>query len=477
MPNIIETRRPAADTASSPTITDSVAQEPSNDPAVKHSQPAAAQVTGKSSAILRKTLLSIIAICGIGAASYYGSQWLSFAGAHEETDDAYISGHLHQVSSRIPGTVQRVLIDDNEHVKAGQLLALLDPRDYQAQLDQARANLLQAERSAEAAKTTVEYQDTTAAGQTTNAHGAIDNATSSISKALAAQKEAESNIQTSQAQLSARDAELERAKLDYDRYESLEKQRAVTTSQRDAARRDYLVAVENRKAAVHSLDESMARLDQARETVGTARAQLVQAQAQLQLAKASGVQTHVNVHQFHTNLASIESARAALEQAELNLSYTKLTAPTAGRIGKKTLEEGQRLEPGQPVLTVVSDEAWVVANFKETQLKKMRPGQKVEIKVDSCPDHTFEGHVLSFSPASGTSFAILPSDNATGNFTKIVQRLPVKIVFTPDSLRGFENRLAPGLSVVATVDLKDAATMPQGTISDATTGIKTEKAN
>lgn len=473
MPNITETRQ-NLDATEPATEPNHAAQQESK---LLGTTVKPAPVAGRMGTIVKKGLLTGVAIASIGAAGYCGSQWLSFAGTHEETDDAYITGHLHQVSSRIPGTVQRVLIDDNEHVTAGQTLALLDPRDYQAQLNQARANLLQAERSAAAAKTTVEYQDTTATGQTTNARGAIDNAAANISKAQAAQKEAESNIQSSQAQLAARDAELDRAKLDYERYDNLEKQHAVTTSQRDAARRDYIVAVENKKAAIHALDESVARLDQAKETVGTARAQLVQAQAQLQLAKASGVQTHVNVHQFHTNLASIESAKAALEQAELNLSYTKIVAPTSGRIGKKTLEEGQRLEPGQPILTVVSDDAWVVANFKETQLKKMRPGQKVEIKVDSFPDHTFEGHVLSFSPASGTSFAILPTDNATGNFTKIVQRLPVKILFTPDSVRGYENRLAPGLSVVASVNLKGSPSVTEGTISDARTGSRTEKAN
>ena len=384
----------------------------------------------------------------------FGMRWLNFSTTHEETDDAYITGHLHPISSRIPGTVEHVYVDDNEHVKAGQLLATLDPRDYKAQLDQARANLLQAQRAAEAAKTTIEFQDTTAEGQTANARGGIIDAEASISRALAAQREAEANIQGMDAQIAARDAELERAKLDYERYDSLQKDRAVTTSQRDAAKRDYLVAVENRKTSSHNHDESMARLEQARQSVANARAKLTQAHAQMQLARASGVQSHVDERQFRTNLASIDSAKAAVEQAELNLSYTRIVAPTAGRIGKKTLEEGQRLDPGAQILVIVSDDVWVLANFKETQLKKMRPNQEVEIKVDACPEHVFKGNILNFAPASGTSFAVLPTDNATGNFTKIVQRLPVKIVFSKDSTKGYDNALSPGLSVLATVDLK-----------------------
>jgi membrane fusion protein (multidrug efflux system) len=196
--------------------------------------------------------------------------------------------------------------------------------------------------------------------------------------------------------------------------------------------------------------------------VNTSKAQLTQAQGQLQVAKASAVQTKVSEHQFDTDLATVEHAKAALEEARLNLSYTTIVAPITGRVGKKTVEEGQRIEPGQPLMTIVSDNPWVVANYKETQLAHMRAGQKVDIKIDSFPDHKFEGYVLSFSPASGQSFAVLPSDNATGNFTKIVQRLPVKILFTADSIRGYEDRLAPGLSVISTVDVSQKPVeMPQ----------------
>jgi membrane fusion protein (multidrug efflux system) len=163
--------------------------------------------------------------------------------------------------------------------------------------------------------------------------------------------------------------------------------------------------------ARQQVKQSNERLQQAQESVSASKAQLTQAQSQLTQAKASAIQTHVNERQFDTDLAAIEKAKSALEEARLNLSYTTIIAETSGRIGKKTVEEGQRIEPGEPLMTIVSDDPWVVANYKETQLKRMHAGQKVEIQIDSFPDHKFEGTVLSFSPASGASFAVLPSDN------------------------------------------------------------------
>src|SRR5262249_14591633 len=214
-------------------------------------------------------------------------------------------------------------------------------------------------------------------------------------------------------------------------------------------KRDYLVALDNRNIARHNIAQAEEQSEQAQQSAKTSQADLIKAQAQMQLAKASAVKTQVTQDQYQTNLAAVANAKASLDEALLNLSYTRIVAPTTGRVGKKTVEEGQRIEPGQPLLTITSDDPWVVANYKETQLKKMHAGQPVEIKIDAFPDHNFRGVVQSFSPASGASFAVLPSDNATGNFTKIVQRLPVKILFTRESIKGYEDRLAPGLSVIA----------------------------
>lgn len=411
-----------------------------------------------NASLIRKAVIGVVATLVLGAGASYGYQAFQHVASHEETDDAYITGHLHQVSTRVNGTVAKVLVDDNEHVKQGQVLVMLDPRDFRVKVQQALANMAQAQRRARAAQVSVQFQDTTAQGQDTNARGGIDNAVAGIARAQAEVREAQSRIEAAQASLKAKDAELDRAALDYRRFENLEAQGAISTSQKDSAKRDYLVALENRNTARQEIAQAQERFEQARQTVSASKAELVKAQAQVQLARASSVQTRVSEGEFQTNLAAVEAARAALDEAQLNLSYSRIVAPTSGRIGKKTVEEGQRVEPGQPLLTIVEDNPWVVANYKETQLKQMVAGQKVEIKIDAFPNHRFEGTVLSFAPASGSSFAILPTDNATGNFTKIVQRLPVKIVFTADSIDGYADRLTPGLSVITSIDVSSGDT-------------------
>jgi membrane fusion protein (multidrug efflux system) len=407
----------------------------------------------------KKLLMTVVLPIGLVAvAGYFGNQALRYMFTHEDTDDAYITGHLHQVSTRVNGTVERVLVDDNEHVREGQVIVLLDQRDYKAKADEALANLEQAQRQAKSAQTTISYQDVTAQGQDTNARGTVDNALAAISRSKAQVREASAKVESAQSTLGAKEAELERSLLDYKRFFKLEAEGAISTSQRDAAKRDYLVALDSRNAAKHDIAQAEQQMEEAQQSVRTSQADLTKAEALTQLAKASAVQTKVTQDQYQTNLAAVAAAKASLDEAMLNLSYTRIVAPTSGRVGKKTVEEGARIEPGQPLMTITSDDRWVVANYKETQLKKMHAGQVVDIKIDAFPDHTFQGIVQSFSPASGASFAVLPSDNATGNFTKIVQRLPVKILFTTASLRGYEDRLAPGLSVITSVDVSNHVT-------------------
>jgi len=346
------------------------------------------------------------------------------------------------------------------------VLVTLDPNDYQVKVDQALASLEEAQRQAKTAQSSVSYQDTDAQGQKMNASGSVANAVASIANSEATVREARANILNAESQLKAKQAELDRASLDYTRYNSLAKEGAVKLIERDAAKRDYLVAQENRNAARDSVTQANEKMQEAEQSVNTSKAQLTQAQAQIQLAKASAVQVQVDQAKLSTDLATIDKAKAALDEAKLNLSYTRIVAPVSGRVGKKTVEEGHRVQPGEPLLAITSDDPWVVANYKETQLAKIQIGQKVEIRIDALPDHKFEGRVLSFSPASGASFAVLPSDNATGNFTKIVQRLPVKILFTAESVKGYEDRLAPGLSVISSVDLTSKPSMV-GTLAEA----------
>jgi membrane fusion protein (multidrug efflux system) len=213
-------------------------------------------------------------------------------------------------------------------------------------------------------------------------------------------------------------ANLEKAQSDYDRATSLYQKdvKAVSKADVDAA-----------TAALHS------------------------AQGESAAAKADTAAAHAQLAVAH---AGVATAQASVHDARLQLSYTRILAPVAGRVGKKNVESGERIQPGEALMAVVERDVWVLANLKETQLAKVKIGQKVTIEIDAVPDHDFIGHVDSFQPGSGATFALLPPDNATGNFTKIVQRVPVKIVFDPDSIRGYETRVVPGLSCQPKIDLR-----------------------
>lgn len=398
-------------------------------------------------------LLLVLVGMGLLAAAVFGYQWWQHASIHEETDNATLAGHLHQISSRVSGTVQVVLVRDNQTVRVGDPLAKLDPRDFEIKLQQARTALETARREASTAAATIALAAGRAGAQTTGARGGLSAAQAGIATAQAAVEEARAGIPTAQARLTQARANLIRAELDYRRYQTLEAQGALARQQLDGAKATYDVAVADRQAAEAGIRQARSKLTQALEGVTNAKAGLVQSRGSLQEAEAAGLQTEVNRNQYQVARAQIAQAEAALGDARLQLSYTNITAPASGRIGRRTVEAGQRVQPGQPLLAVVEDRPWVVANFKETQLERMRPNQPVEIEIDAFRDHTFTGRIDSIAPGSGAQFALLPPDNATGNFTKIVQRVPVKIVFDPESLKGYAGMLVPGMSTVVSVNV------------------------
>ncbi len=320
-----------------------------------------------------------------------GVRYLHYAAQFERTDDAYLDGKVHAVSARVAGTVAEVLTDDNRLVREGEPLLKLDPRDLQVRVDEARSERV----SAEAAVAQAEAQ----VGQ---ARGAVEEAVAGIAQTK---------------------AQLDKTALDLRRADELIREKASPQEELDTATANNEVATANAAGA--------------QSTREAARAMLRAAEASLRVA-----------------LAKRETAETLVHDAELQLSYTTVLAPADGRVGKKSVEVGQRVQPGQALLAVVSPETWVVANFKENQLARMKPGQTVDIEIDAIANHTFTGTVESFSPGTGARFSLLPPDNATGNFTKVVQRLPVKIRFTPESVRGYEERLAPGLSAVVTVRVR-----------------------
>ncbi len=348
--------------------------------------------------------------------------WLSTR-TREVTTDAYVTGHIDLVSARVPGTVLQVEVDDNQIVRKGDVLVQLDPSDLKMKVAQAKAALDATEEQAATAKTAITFSSQNASAGNTQANGGV--------------QQAEAGVSRSQDMLHQADADLERAALDDKRFENLLARHEVSQQQYDHAHTAYKGALANDAAAKTGVREAEAAV--ARATGG------------LQAAHAAFTDVDVRRKQYESALANVESAQAAYDEAKLELSYTVIEAPAEGRIGNKTVELGQRLQPGQPLLAVVEPEVWVIANFKETQLTHMKIGQSAEVKIDSFPNNRFVGHVQSFSPASGANFSLLPPENATGNFVKVVQRVPVKIVLDPDSIRDYDGRLVPGLSAVVTV--------------------------
>jgi len=398
----------------------------------------------------KRILLGALGLLAISS-SVFGYRWWQFARTHQQTNDAYITADIHPVNARVGGTVIAVIANDNQTVESEAILVKLDPRDYQVALQQAQAALKVAKQQAEVAQANIGVTSTNAQGQTTQAQGEIAAATASISTAQATLSEAQAGVPVAQAQLAQVEASLAKAKLDYDRYRSLSQQGAVPQDQFDAAKASYDALVAQRNVVQEQIKQAKARVEQAKQNLSNATAKLTSTRGTLQQANATGQQAEVNRRQYQAAISAIDQAQAQANNAQLQLSYTIITAPTAGIIGNKTVQVGQRVQPSQTLMAVATQQPWIVANFKETQLGKMQPGQTVEIKIDAFPDRTFTGKVDSLSPASGARFALLPPDNATGNFTKIVQRLPVKILFDASSIRGYESRLAPGMSVVVTV--------------------------
>ena len=323
------------------------------------------------------------------------------------TDDAYTTAHVHQISARISGTVVEVPVDDNQLVQAGAVLVKLDPRDYEVALDRARAGLAQAE------------------ADVGNQQAKIEQSGSQISAA-------DAQVEQARAQVTQARAQLEKAQLDYNRIAGLYQQDKKAVSKAD-------------------VDAATAALDSARGAVEGAQANVLAGVAQ---AAASRSNKEAAITQLKVAQANVAAAQASQHDAELQLSYCSVISPVRGKVSRKTVETGQRLAPGQALMAIVPDYVWILANLKETQLTDVRPGQRVDIHVDSLPGRSFIGTVDSIQEGAGAVFSLLPPDNATGNFTKIVQRVPVKIVFDEESIRDFRDRIVPGISVEPRIDLR-----------------------
>ncbi|HUC53544.1 MAG TPA: HlyD family secretion protein [Candidatus Cybelea sp.] len=368
----------------------------------------------------------------------------------ETTDDAQVDGHITPMASKVYGRVAQVLVDDNQPVKAGQVLVKIDPRDYQAALDQAKASLLLAESEARSAGVDVPRTRENVASGNSSADAQLLGAQADLARAQTTYEEAQTaDLAWAQANVDKSRANAELAQADLGRYLPLMEKGEISKQQYDAAKA-------NADASASALKADQERLAQARRNVEVTKAQLDAAKARVEQARAGVAAAQADVKQVsmksadaQAKLAKVEQARAAVEAAELNLSYTDITAPVDGVATHKQVEPGQIVQAGQGLLVVVPlENVWVTANFKETQLKNMRAGQKAEVKVDTY-GRTFSGRVDSIAGATGSVLSLLPPENATGNYVKVVQRIPVKIVLDP--IPAEKTILRPGMNVDATV--------------------------
>ncbi|MBV8069214.1 MAG: HlyD family secretion protein [Acidobacteriaceae bacterium] len=369
----------------------------------------------------------VLAILAAGGAAYwlYGSQF-------EDTDDAEVDAHLNPISARIDGTIIRVYVEDNQSVKVGDPLVDLDPRDYQVSLDQALAQLNQARSMVVAQRPNVPI---TQVENTTNISGAeadVANAQAALGAAIHDQASAQAKLVESQANAAKADSDLQRYK--------------ILIAKEEVSQQDYDAAVAAAKADAATVAANEAGLNSAAQTVDQRRAQLAAAQSKLtQYQRNAAAQIDIRRATVASEQANAQNAQAQVELAQLKLSYTKITAPVAGIVMKRSAEVGAHISAGQQLLTIAQiNDLWVTANFKETQLRRIRPAQPVTIHVDALKQD-FEGSVQNIGGSTGAVASVLPPENATGNYVKIVQRIPVRIRFKPDQ-PGLD-RLRPGMSV------------------------------
>jgi membrane fusion protein, multidrug efflux system len=400
----------------------------------------------------RRRALLIVAIIGVLVA-VGGFLFYQYAQTYESTDDAQVDAHLNGVSSRIQGTVTAVFVDENQFVSEGQVLAKIDPRDYQVAAEQAQAQLSQSQADIAAEHPNVPITQTTNETNISTSQAQVDTQLAGLAAAEQDTAAARQRLNQSEAQLREAEANNAKAQADLERYRALVEKDEIPRTQFDqivATAKAQAATVDSANAAVSvnkASVESAARIaDQRRSQVAEARTRLAQSNrnAPQELARSQAT--------LKAKQAQANAAKAGVDKALLDLSYTNVIAPAAGIIGKRSVEVGSTVQPGQQLFTIAQiGDIWVTANFKETQLQRMRPGQKAKIHIDAF-DQDFNGYVESMPAASGSITSLLPPENATGNFVKVVQRLPVRLRF--DKKQTGLDRLRPGMSAVPKVFLQ-----------------------
>jgi membrane fusion protein (multidrug efflux system) len=407
-----------------------------------------------------------IALAVVAAAAY--GTWVWLAGRHQvTTEDAYVEGAVVTISARVPGPVAKVHVRDNEDVRAGQLLVEIDPRDFQIRVEQARAAVAMAAAEARGARSEVPLARESTESRLQQARATLAAARVAVEVSRAEADEAGARAQSRRAATAAARAEValaestaDRAQLDLDRASRLVTGGLIAQQEHDAVRTLHRSAIATLDAARRRLAQSErdaegADVETRRRGLSVQQAERRVDEAEALVADAQSQQTQVPVKEAAAGRAgaSVEQAQAELAAAELQLAKTRVVAPTPGMVSKKTVEPGQMVQVGQPLFAIVPlDGVWVVANLKETQVGRVRPGQPVTVLVDTFPDRLFRGRVDSLSAGTGARFSLLPPENASGNWVKVVQRVPVKILL--EDYRANPHLLRAGMSATVTIDVR-----------------------
>jgi membrane fusion protein, multidrug efflux system len=393
-----------------------------------HTRPSRTQSSGFRIAIV----IAIIVLLVIGFFAY------RYFTSYESTDDAQVDGHINSVSGRISGHVIKLNVQDNQYVSAGTVLVEIDPADYQLAYERAKADYADAQASALAAGVNVPITSVSTSSQVSATEADVNSARAGIEVAL-------HQYQAAKAQLQQAEANDVKAQNDLGRYKQL-------VAKQEISHQQYDQAVASALASAAGVEAARATVDAAQQQVTQAQGKLVQAQANWANARTAPRQMQITRAKAASAQAEVQRMKANLDQAQLNLQYTKIVAPVNGIVSDRTVEIGQNVAPGQELMKVINlDDIWITANFKETQLRDMRVGQLVTLEVDA-NGRKYNGKVESIAGASGARFSLLPPENATGNYVKVVQRIPVKILLDPESNK--DHQLRPGMSVTPKVQIR-----------------------
>ncbi len=405
------------------------------------------QITVKKSPVGK--ILGLIVVLALVAGGYMVWQHLQ---KFESTDDAQIDGDVHAVSARVSGHVIEVRVEETQEVRAGDVLLVLDPKDYEVAVAKARADLADAVAEYQSSRTDVPITAVNTRSTLTTANSARQDASAGVSGAERQLAGARARQATAQANVRVAQANLTKAQQDVARYKQLVAKDEISKQQYDQAVAAYDAAKATLDAQNAIVAETAQNISVAEKNVEQARTRVEQANAQIQAALTGPDQVKVTQAKVLSASAKVDEKRAALDQAELNLKYTTIVSPADGIVGKKSVTQGQNVAAGQELMAIVPvDGLWVTANFKETQLQKMRVGQTVKINVDAY-GREYTGKIQRIAGASGARMSLLPPENATGNFVKVVQRIPVRIALDPG--QNHDHLLRQGMSVTPTVQLQ-----------------------